>query len=436
MAADSLVARRRAMPSGGWAWRSSIQAPHYQTDRDVGAASIGEGLLAAYAVTRRPPLPAGRRRGRRLPARGRRAGRGRPALARLGRSRRAAIDDALHELRRRRRRDQRPPVEAVQRSRVSGASATARSRGCAGWSRRPAGRPAPRPPVRGDGPTTATGASPTTESAWARRASSSRSTPSQTAPANRTFRTYARAGAARLRALTEDGARPLPRGSESATLETGFLSGSTGAAYMFLERYRSDRDPVDLATGHRLLRWVNERAVADPSGGLRWPLAEDDASSPSGFELGAAGIAWVNLHAARLTGRRRLPRGCPPRGHLAPTRPARRGAWRELPGHADVAGARRPRQRRRRDRLGARGSRRSRHRRGCEPAGRPLGPRRPARRCGSRPSSERSGTSIGRGRARRLPAEPSWHWGAAGSPPSRPGSAAGPGRAPGGQREA
>ena len=51
MAADSLVARHRPMPEGGWAWRSSIQAPHYQTDRDVGAASIGEGLLAAYAVT-------------------------------------------------------------------------------------------------------------------------------------------------------------------------------------------------------------------------------------------------------------------------------------------------------------------------------------------------------------------------------------------------
>src|SRR3954447_12223507 len=51
MAADSLVARHRAMPEGGWAWRSSIQAPHYQTDRDVGAASIGQGLLAAYAVT-------------------------------------------------------------------------------------------------------------------------------------------------------------------------------------------------------------------------------------------------------------------------------------------------------------------------------------------------------------------------------------------------
>src|SRR4051794_3833699 len=51
MAADSLVRRHREMPEGGWAWRSSIQAPHYQTDRDVGAAGVGAGLLAAYAVT-------------------------------------------------------------------------------------------------------------------------------------------------------------------------------------------------------------------------------------------------------------------------------------------------------------------------------------------------------------------------------------------------
>lgn len=31
---------------GGWRFRSEIQAPHYQTDRDVGAASVGMGFLA------------------------------------------------------------------------------------------------------------------------------------------------------------------------------------------------------------------------------------------------------------------------------------------------------------------------------------------------------------------------------------------------------
>ncbi len=32
--------------SGGWRFKSEIQAPHYQTDRDVGAASVGMGFLA------------------------------------------------------------------------------------------------------------------------------------------------------------------------------------------------------------------------------------------------------------------------------------------------------------------------------------------------------------------------------------------------------
>ena len=71
---------------------------------------------------------------------------------------------------------------------------------------------------------------------------------------------------------------------------------------MFLERYARDRHPADLETARRLLAWVNDQAVATASGGLRWPVAVDDASSASGFELGAAGIAWVNLRAARMTG--------------------------------------------------------------------------------------------------------------------------------------
>jgi len=52
-AADSLLARYVAAAGGGWAWRSSIQAPHYFTDRDVGAAGIAMGLLAAYHTTHR-----------------------------------------------------------------------------------------------------------------------------------------------------------------------------------------------------------------------------------------------------------------------------------------------------------------------------------------------------------------------------------------------
>ena len=39
------------MPRGGRAWRSSIQAPHYQTDRKS-VRPLRHGLLASYAVTR------------------------------------------------------------------------------------------------------------------------------------------------------------------------------------------------------------------------------------------------------------------------------------------------------------------------------------------------------------------------------------------------
>ena len=35
----------------GSAWKSVVQAPHYETDRDVGAASAGMGFLAAYDTT-------------------------------------------------------------------------------------------------------------------------------------------------------------------------------------------------------------------------------------------------------------------------------------------------------------------------------------------------------------------------------------------------
>ena len=59
-AANSLLARHVVAAGEGWAWRSSIQAPHYFTDRDVGAAGIAMGLLAAYNTTHRQRYLEGR----------------------------------------------------------------------------------------------------------------------------------------------------------------------------------------------------------------------------------------------------------------------------------------------------------------------------------------------------------------------------------------
>ena len=301
MAADSLVARHRAMPQGGWAWRSAIQAPHHQTDRDVGAASIGEGLLAAYAVTddpryKRAAVEAGDYLlGVAEPAAG---GLRWPDWADPGGRRStthftsfddgaAGISDYLWSL---------FEITGVQRFRTGALEGMrwviARAEGpdCPQVSCRWRWTDDPSWRVAYNGVGMGQAGIVLTLDAFADRTGD---------PA---FRAYARAGASHLRTVTADGARPLPRGSEDDTAETGFLSGSAGAAYMFFERYRHDHDPVDLATARSLLDWVNAQAVADPTGGLRWPLATDDPSSASGFELGAAGIAWVNLHAARATG--------------------------------------------------------------------------------------------------------------------------------------
>jgi hypothetical protein len=149
---------------------------------------------------------------------------------------------------------------------------------------------------------------------------------------DQSFREYARAGAATLRQLTHEGSRPLPRGSADATYETGYLSGSAGAAYMFLRRYERDRDPADLATARGLLGWVNGQAMAHRSGGLRWPVDADDRTSASGFELGGAGIAWVDAQAARITGDRSYAEVARRAGVWLRHSTAAPGAWRELPG--------------------------------------------------------------------------------------------------------
>ena len=105
---------------------------------------------------------------------------------------------------------------------------------------------------------------------------------------------------------------------------------------MFFERYARDRDPADLVTARGLLRWVNDQAVADRSGGLYWPISRGSAAMPAGFELGAAGIAWVNLRAYDATGDREY-REVARRAAVWLRSVAIAGsAWAELPGDRTV----------------------------------------------------------------------------------------------------
>ena len=102
---------------------------------------------------------------------------------------------------------------------------------------------------------------------------------------------------------------------------------------MFLERYRRDRDPADLATARRLLAWVDDQAVVDSTGTVSWPFAgHAGAWTASGFELGVAGIAWVNLQAARTTGDAAYRARARRAGSWLRRVAVRGGAWEELPG--------------------------------------------------------------------------------------------------------
>jgi hypothetical protein len=428
LAADSLLARHRAMPGGGWAWRSSIQAPHYQTDRDVGAASVGEGLLAAYAVTRdRRYLTAAVRAGDYLldvaePAAG---GLRWPDWAdpdgRRSATHFTSFDDGaagisdylwrLFEVSGEGRF--RTAAVAGMRWVVARAEGPSCPRVCSwrwtddpGWSRAYHGVGMGEAGI-----------------VWTLDLFADRT-------GDRRFRAYARAGAARLRLLTANGDRPLPEGTDSPLLGTGFLSGSAGAAAMFFERHRRDRNPADLATARALLRWVNARAVVDGSG-ARWPINATNAWTTPGFELGAAGIAWVNLRAFRATGDRAYRDAARDAGRWLRT-VAAGGAWAEDPhdpgshvqvgldsGAAGIGWVLR-------DLAGA----------GVDPAANRAassaaldGLRRAAAR-------DRLGAfwyARREGARRQLKAEPSWHWGAAGIAAFAARLAGWSERAPGGQ---
>ena len=249
-----------------------------------------------------------------------------------------------------------------------------------------------------------------------------------------TFRAYARAGAARLRELTADGTRPLPRGSQNAAPDTGFLSGSAGAAYMFLERYARDRDPADLATARGLLRWVNDQAVADASGGLsladQWRQRGDPGRIRNWGLPASRGSTCGRMtrpaNASTATSPAARPCGCGPsrspdrHGPSCPATPPFRSMSGSTAGRPESAGCWRTSL--------ARASTRP-------PTGRPLGRRSRVSRADARRDRHGAFWYANRTGSRpRLRAEPSWHWGSAGIAAFAARLAGWSGSGPGGQR--
>ncbi|MCW2961123.1 MAG: hypothetical protein JWM90_1510 [Thermoleophilia bacterium] len=296
----------------GWAWRSVIQAPHLQTDRDVGASGIGVALLQHYQRTRdRAALTAARRAGDWLLSVAERDSGGLrwpdfvDSRTRRSDSHFTSFDDGtpgiadfLWQL------GQATRDARYRRAAVSGMDwIVSQAEPAPGAT---PGEPSVRWRYYDDADDYRTGMGEGSAGiinslvTFAARTGDER------------YLHTAIAGAVHLEhRMTPDGAMPEHAGRSGTN--TGFLSGAAGDAYMFLALYRHTSDRRWLTDATRLLDWVHRHRRRDGS----WPIepgpVDTDAHAATGMEEGAAGIGWVELQAWRVTG---------DRSHLARARQA------------------------------------------------------------------------------------------------------------------
>lgn len=301
-AADSLLARRVAGPGSGRAWRSSIQSPHLLTDRDVGAAGVAMGLLGAFETTHRDAyLEGARQAGEWLLAVAQPAGGGLrwPDWRDAGHvsdthftsfdDGAAGIADLLWRL-----------GEATADQRFTQAS-LAGMRWLESKAEGVRGRPCPRLcrwRYYDDAADYRTGMGEGNAGivyAFDLFAQRTR---------DRGYERYALGGARYLESLMNAGGA-IPEHAGRSGYDTGFLSGSSGDAFMFMSLYRHTGDRRWLRDARRLLGWVRRQAVPRPEG-IAWPIEidpreGDDRQMATGIEEGAAGIGWTALQAYKLT---------------------------------------------------------------------------------------------------------------------------------------
>lgn len=299
----------------GSAWKSVIQAPNYQTDRDVGAAGIGMGLIAAYDVTANPKyLDAAAGAGdfllaAQVPAESGRwpdyynpggpAGYGFTSFDDGA----PGIADFLWRLYERTGNDR---YEATALSALDWEMAKAEApQGMAcpnacfwHWQ-----DPQTKQVYTGMGEGVA-GIAWTFDAFAHRRA---KLDPMRGAR----YANYARGAAAWLekqmvRVKLPDGSEgaAMPEEPGSPTFDTGFVSGSAGDAFLFYQLYLSTGEARYRRDGDLLFAWVRAQAVSGGTcAGLKWPIQTTGLGHKvfaTGVEEGNAGIGWVALQAYKL----------------------------------------------------------------------------------------------------------------------------------------
>jgi rhamnogalacturonyl hydrolase YesR len=302
-AAQSLINRHTAL-AGGWAWQSVIQAPNYQTDRDVGTASVGTAFLQMYDATGTAGyLTAAEEAGNWLVSVQTPAGwwpdyvnpsSVRPVgPARYGFT---SLDDGVI--------GQAGFLLTLYQKTGNAAYRTAAVKGL-NWlltvAEAPAGKSCPSQQCFWDWWAPAQGKVYLGLGSGVAGIFYGLDQAAQVT-GNVTYESYALAAAAYEETqIAPSGAVPeVPGGSIS---DTGLYQGGAGIAFAYLSLYQHTGNTRWLGDASKILAWVRSQEKPQSSG-VAWPVSvgtKGNSTLSTEIAEGAAGIGWVELQAYKLT---------------------------------------------------------------------------------------------------------------------------------------
>jgi len=303
-AAESLIDRHTGL-AGGWAWQSVIQAPNYQTDRDVGTASIGTALLQMYDATGTASyLSAAEQAGNWLVAAQTSAGwwpdyvnpaNVRPSgPANYGFT---SLDDGVI--------GQAGFLLTLYQKTGKAAYRTAALKGI-DWlltvAEKPSGKSCPSQECYWDWWVPAQGKVYLGLGSGVAGIFYGLDEIAQIT-GNTTYETYALAAAAYEESqLTASGAVPESPGGGVAD-DTGLYQGGAGVAFAYYSLYQHTGNTRWFADANKIMAWVRSQEKPQPTG-TAWPVSvgtHGNKNLSTEIAEGAAGIGWAELQAYKLT---------------------------------------------------------------------------------------------------------------------------------------